>query len=85
MQILKSLHFQNVFQPLFHENVQKLHCFITNEFCELCEWWATKNSSILKSAMLQADPHFFFSLIVINIFQSIKTCYLFEFLYKLCQ
>ena len=30
--------------PLFHEKVQNLHCFITNEFCEMCECEATINS-----------------------------------------
>ena len=69
MQILKALYFQNVLKLLLHEKMQKLHCFIINEFCELCELWATINTCILKTSM---EPPFFSRLIVISIVQSIK-------------
>ena len=69
MQILKSLYFLNVPKILFHEKVQKLRCFITNYFCELCEGWAPMNSCILK---ISPGTPIFSLLIVISIVQSIK-------------
>ena len=52
MQIINSLSFQNVYKPLSREKLKKkLHCFITNEFFELCEGWAPINSCIFKISM----------------------------------